>query len=120
MDKNYKLLAKEQREKFRLEKTFGEPTEDITLILEEKERKKWGEAPRNLRPEHPRVMLTEDTVPGIRAALEDDTATNALFKKYLDEDFDGILPPAPEYDGSSKEKDFTSRSESNLSSPEAL
>ena len=105
MDKNYKLLAEEQREKLLAENAFGEPTDDITLILNENERKKWGEAPLILKRTHPRVMLTESSIPGIRAALEEDTATNRLFRKYLAEDLDGILPPAPEYDASSKEKD---------------
>ena len=105
MSKDYKALALEQRRAFREERAFGIATEDITLLLDESDKKMWGEAPRSLRPCHPRVMLTEESIPGIRAALEEDTPTNRLFKEYLAEDFDGILPPAPDYDTVNNEKD---------------
>ena len=70
MDKNYKLLVEEQREKLRAESAFYNPTEDITLILNENERKKWGEAPLLIRPSHPRVMITEDTIPGSKMLMD--------------------------------------------------
>ena len=105
MTTDYKSLVEEQRNKISAEGSFGKYTEDVTLILSEGDRGRWGSAPRILRGSHPRLMLTNDMIPGIRKALEDDTATNRLFREYLAEEFDGILPPAPEYDANINEKD---------------
>jgi len=105
MAKNYKALIEEQRIRIREEGAFGVATEDITLLVPEERRDAWGKAPKNLRPTHPRLMFTEAEIPGIRAALEDDTPTNRLFKEYLAEETDGILPPAPDFDANVDEKD---------------
>lgn len=105
MSKNYKELILEQRIRIRDEGAFGVATEDVTTLLPEDRRGIWGSAPKILRPTHPRLMFTEAEIPGIRKALEDDIPTNRLFKEYLAEDFDGILPPAPEYDAVNNEKD---------------
>ena len=105
MSKNYKELILEQRIRIRDEGAFGVATEDVTTLLPEDRRGIWGSAPKILRPTHPRLMFTEAEIPGIRKALEDDIPTNRLFKEYLTEDFDGILPPAPDYDSEINEKD---------------
>ena len=105
MNNKYKTLVEEQRAKLRSEPPFAKYTEDVSLLLPEDIRYRWGMAPDNLKPSHPRLMLTNDTIPGIRAALEDDTPTNRLFREYLADECDGILPPAPEYDGSITQKD---------------
>ena len=92
MSKNYKELILEQRIRIRDEGAFGVATEDVPTLLPEDRRGIWGSAPKILRPTHPRLMFTEAEIPGIRKALEDDIPTNRLFKEYLAEDFDGILP----------------------------
>lgn len=105
MSKDYKALIAEQRDRIRNEGAFGVATENVILLLPEEKRCVWGTAPSNLRASHPRLMFTEAEIPGIRTALEDDTATNRLFKEYLAEELDGILPPAPEFDSNVDEKD---------------
>ena len=69
-------------------------TKDMTAIATGSN---WGTAPYNPIDEHPRVMFTKDDIPGIRKALREDTATNAHFFKLLEEDYLGVLAPAPAY-----------------------
>ena len=52
----------------------------------------WGTPTNNPISEHPRLMLTKDDLPGIRKALLEDTATNKLFREYIESDEEGILP----------------------------
>ena len=106
MLEKYKALVEEQRKKLAENGAFGKPTEDVTLLIDnETARNKWGAAPNTLKSTHPRLMITEDSIAGIRVALEDDTPTNKLFREYLAEEFDAILPPAPEYDSTNNNKD---------------
>ena len=105
MSDNYRQKFLEQRRSISESEAFGKATEDILLLLCEGEREKWGTAPNILKQAHPRVMMTKDMIPGILKALEDNNASNKLFRELLENDEDGMLPPSPEYDAEITSKD---------------
>ncbi len=76
---------------------FKEYTSNITSLLSSSEKTKWGTAPTTPLDEHPRVLFTKDDIPAIKAALEDDSNSNLLFKTYLIGDVSGELPSVGEY-----------------------
>nr|MBQ4319616.1 hypothetical protein [Clostridia bacterium] len=74
---------------------FGVMTEDICALTD----KKFPLPSQKIRPVHPRVNLTADMIPAIRAAFDDPHCAKAVetFNSYLASDYDGILG-APEQD----------------------
>lgn len=100
---NAKLISdlldsiKSQRTELAGNKDFDPRTATANILTLVPFDKQWGKAPYDPIDEHPRVMFTKDDIPGIRKALRDDTASNAYFFQILNEDYNGILKPAPAY-----------------------
>ncbi len=86
---NDKLLKKflpiyeEQLEKIRKGKLFGVASKSIGVSS-------WKKAPTVPTSDRPRLLVTKDTLPLVRAALKDDTATNRRFKELLDTEDDDL------------------------------
>ena len=76
-------------------KLLGESTKDITRLA----RREFGSAPYLPRTEHPRMMVTAETLPRVRRALREKNATNVRFKSLLGGTVKdaGCLPPAFEH-----------------------
>jgi len=72
---------------------FGTSTPDIIAIAE----KQYSRPTQIVKKEHPRINLTQDMIPGIRAALVNplNKAIAEQFQAYVDSDCDGVLG-APE------------------------
>ncbi len=70
---------------------FGTATKDISKLTSVK----YSTPTQKLKDEHPRVGLTADMLPAIKAAMENPEYKTAAakFKTYVETDYNGILPP---------------------------
>ena len=76
-------------------KLLGASTADISRLAV----REFGEAPYFPRAEHPRMMVTKETLVRVRRALREKTPTNLRFKTLLAEEIrdGGALPAAFEH-----------------------
>ena len=77
-------------------KMFQDYTEDIKAVAD----KKWDSPDKYPQDEHPRLMLTKDSLPLIRKMLREENESNEYFKSLVDATIpDNCLLPDPEYQG---------------------
>ncbi len=77
---------------------FGTATKDISTLTSVK----YSTPTQKLKDEHPRVSLTADMIPAIKAAMENAEYKTAVstFKSYVDTNYNGVLPaPSLDYQG---------------------
>ena len=75
---------------------LGTATSDISTLVKDEDKwimENWTDPKVELRADHPRILVTKETIPTIRKALEEDTPTNQRFFALLDTEAtnDGIL-----------------------------
>ena len=89
------LAIEAQRDEIARDELFGKATEDIGALAV----RDFGEAPYFPRAEHPRMMVTRETLLRVRRALREKTPTNRRFKAILAEPIknEGRLVPAVEH-----------------------
>ena len=94
-----KNLISEQRDKITAENLFGSSTADMNTAGGEGKMNKWGEVPCDPIDEHPRLYITRDMLPAIRASIEkQDEKTKSRFNMLLiSELLDGGVLPEAEY-----------------------
>ena len=78
---------------------FGTATKDISTLDTTNVSASWNVEPPEITQDHPRLLLTKDTIPTIRKALEEDNPTNKRFFELLDTTHanEGALPAAQVY-----------------------
>ncbi|MBE6931419.1 MAG: hypothetical protein E7463_14190 [Ruminococcaceae bacterium] len=77
---------------------FGTAAKDISTLTSVK----YSTPTQKLKDEHPRVSLTADMIPAIKAAMEnaEDKTAVSTFKSYVETDYSGVLPaPSLDYQG---------------------
>ena len=75
---------------------LGTATSDISTLVKDEDKwimENWTDPKVELRSDHPRLLVTKETIPTIKKALEEDTPTNQRFFELLDTEAtnDGIL-----------------------------
>ena len=75
--KEFLPIYEEQLEDIQKNRRFGTATKNIG-------KSEWKSAPTVPTSDRPRLLVTSDTLPLVREALRDDTATNRRFKELLD------------------------------------
>ena len=78
---------------------LGYSTADISTLAAKDVSSGWDAELPEIRADHPRLLVTRETIPTIRKALEEDTPTNKRFFELLDTvpANDGVLGEAKEY-----------------------
>ena len=78
---------------------LGYSTADISTLAAKDVSSNWNAELPELREDHPRLLVTKETIPTIRKALEEDTPTNKRFFALLDTEpaNDGALGAAKKY-----------------------